>query len=156
MSALQVPSIVGDLLRLQRAAYAVEAALLGDDRIPALHEDENDLVAAGLDWLVELEGDEIVGALGYLMEDDTMDLDRLIVDPAHHRRGIGTRLVQRAQATASRIVVSTGRDNHPARALYARLGFVRGGDREVLPGLWISTYVLDGPGRPPLDCTTTV
>lgn len=39
------------LLELQHAAYAVEAQLIGDDRIPPLHETESDLLSSGLDWL---------------------------------------------------------------------------------------------------------
>ena len=36
------------------------------------------------------------------------------------------------------MVVSTGRDNTPAVALYLRLGFVADGDEQVPPGLWIT------------------
>jgi predicted GNAT family acetyltransferase len=43
-------------------------------------------------------------------------------------------------AGARPTVVATGRDNTPARALYERLGFTPTGDREVLPGLWVTGY----------------
>ncbi|KAA9145501.1 GNAT family N-acetyltransferase [Microbacterium lushaniae] len=144
-----VPAFVDRLLPLQREAYAVEAALIGDDRIPPLHEDKSDLSSAGLCWLLEVDGDRVVGALGYRTDDGIVDLDRLIVDPSCHRRGIGSRLVKRALAEGSRVTVSTGRENAPARRLYESLGFVSQGDREVIPGLWISEYlhVSDDPAE---------
>lgn len=143
-TAPELPPYSSALLQLQHTAYAVEAALLGDDRIPALHETEEDLLAAGLDWLFELdETGTIVGALGYRLVDEVLDLDRLVVDPGHHRRGIGARLVRRVLLlSADRVVVSTGRGNAPARKLYEQLGFLHLSDHEVIPGLWISEYAL--------------
>jgi len=131
-----------ELLALQHAAYAIEAELIGDDRIPPLHENEADLVAVDLSWLLELEGSRVVGALGYRLEGEgsVVDIDRLIVDPARLRRGIGARLVRRALGLASGARVSTGRANAPARSLYERLGFVHEGDIEVIPDLWVSSY----------------
>ncbi len=140
LTAADVRGRADQLLRLQRDAYAVEATLIGDDRIPALHESRDDLIAANLDWLLELEEDRIVGALGYTIDRGELDLDRLVVDPAEHRRGIGARLVRRALRLASRVTVSTGRDNDPARRLYEANGFSHVRDREVIPGLWVSDY----------------
>lgn len=143
LHAEEVPARADKLLALQHAAYAIEAELIGDDRIPPLHEDEAGLIAAGLSWLLELEGTRIVGALGYRHEAEgsAVDIDRLIVDPGRLRKGIGGRLVMRALGACPRAHVSTGRDNTPARALYERLGFVHEGDIEVLPNLWVSNYV---------------
>ncbi|WP_341716355.1 hypothetical protein QQG74_20350 [Micromonospora sp. FIMYZ51] len=39
------------LLSIQHAAYAVEASIIGDDRIPPLHETLDGLRAAPLRWL---------------------------------------------------------------------------------------------------------
>ena len=145
------------LLSIQRQAYAIEAALIGDDRIPALHESLEELRAAGLSWLVcrgvglgagadagagAVAGEaESVGALGFTVVDATVDIDRLVVDPAYHRRGVGRALVREVLGFAPHVVVSTGRANPAARALYAGLGFRHRGDREVLDGLWVSDYV---------------
>ncbi|MGW9158322.1 GNAT family N-acetyltransferase [Microbacterium sp. NPDC055665] len=129
------------LLELQHAAYAVEAQLIGDDRIPPLHETESDLLSSGLDWLVIIdEYHQIAAAAGYAMENDVADLDRLMVGPAHHRQGLGTALVMEVMSLAPQTVVATGRDNATARALYESLGFVHQSDAEPVPGLWISRY----------------
>lgn len=133
-------TVAAELVRLQRAAYAVEAALVGDDRIPPLHEGPADLRAARLRWFVVREAAGLVAAVGFTEHDGEVDIDRLVVHPSQHRRGLGRRLVERVLRDAERAVVATGRDNAPARGLYAALGFDHRGDREVLDGLWVSEY----------------
>lgn len=139
--ATEIRSHAPRLLELQHAAYAVEAELIGDDRIPPLHETQADLVSADLHWIASFDGERIVGAVGCSIEDDVVDIDRLMIDPAYHRRGIGAALVTQALALAARAVVSTGRDNAPARGLYESLGFVHRADVEPVPGLWVSEYL---------------
>ena len=66
------------------------------------------------------------GDLGYIQ--------RLAVDPAARRRGLGRLLVEDAlrwmrRRQVSRVLVNTGIDNHPARDLYRSLGFDEQPDR---------------------------
>jgi ribosomal protein S18 acetylase RimI-like enzyme len=142
------PLLAARLLDIQHAAYAVEARLIGDDRIPPLAEDVAALVAAGLDWLVATDGGAVLGALGRRDTADGVEIDRLVVDPAVGRRGTGRALVAAvlADAAGRRVTVSTGRDNTPARRLYAQAGFRETGEREVLPGLWVVDA--ERPARP--------
>jgi ribosomal protein S18 acetylase RimI-like enzyme len=135
----------GELLALQKAAYAVEAAIIKDDRIPPLHESLADLRAQPLQWLGAVDEDgRLAGAVAWEETDDEMDINRLIVHPSALRHGIGRALVKEvlARAGARRVVVSTGRDNAPARRLYEGLGFGPAGEVEVIPGLWIANYAL--------------
>ena len=135
----EVAQRVSELAALQRAAYQVEADLIGDDRIPPLHETTDDLVAAGLTWhVVEIDG-RCVAALACSAVDGEIDIERLVVHPERHRSGLGRMLVA-ALPTSSPVVVSTGRGNHPARRLYESLGFRHVADHEVLPDLWVSEY----------------
>ncbi|MGH3947888.1 MAG: GNAT family N-acetyltransferase [Pseudonocardiaceae bacterium] len=131
------------LLRIQRAAYAVEAAVIQDDRIPPLHENLDDLQHARLRWLIAVFDGQVCGAVAWTEDADEVDLDRLIVAPGAHRRGVGLALVGTVlrRAAARRTTVSTARANGPARALYERLGFSAVHDREFLPGLWITRYL---------------
>jgi GNAT superfamily N-acetyltransferase len=131
------------LLRVQHAAYAVEAGLIGDDRIPPLHEDLDDLRTAPLRWLAAFAGDALVGAVAWTEDRAGVDIDRLVVAPGVHRQGVGSALVRAVlrRAGGRRVTVSTGRKNTPARRLYERLGFTCAGADEVIPGLWISRYV---------------
>lgn len=128
------------LLRLQHAAYEVEAQLIGDNRIPPLHENESELLASGLCWTATFEGPQLVGAVGYTIENGVTDIDRLVVDPQHQRRGIATELVTNVMTLAEGTVVSTGKLNAPARRLYEKLGFTHQRDVEAIPDMWISQY----------------
>ncbi|MDZ7933059.1 MAG: GNAT family N-acetyltransferase [Rhodococcus sp. (in: high G+C Gram-positive bacteria)] len=128
------------ILEVQKASYAVEARLIGDDRIPLLHESMDDLCAAQVHWLLAREGDEILGAATWF----EAEIDRLVVAPHAHRRGIGRALVDAMleSIVAQRVHVATGRDNSPARRLYESFGFVHTEDKQVLPGLWLARYEL--------------
>lgn len=147
---LDEPAVSAEVLRLQRAAYAVEAALIGDDRIPPLHEDEEQLRAAGLQCLGSWCADDtpacqrLAGAVAWVHAGEALDVHRLVVDPTQVRRGVGRALVAHLLATHPDLpaVVSTGRDNVPARRLYEGLGFREGGTVEALPGLWVVGYAL--------------
>ena len=130
------------LLSVQREAYAVEASLIGDDRIPQLRETLDELRGAPLCWLGAFDNRQLVGAIARSEEREAVDIHRLVVSPAMHRRGVGTALVREVLALAGRrrTTVSTGRANLPARALYEGLGFASVDDREVIPGLWVTRY----------------
>lgn len=99
------------LLQVQHDAYAVEAALIQDDRIPLLHEDLDDLRRGPLRWLVALIDGRVSGAVAWAEKADEFDIDRLIVAPSAHRRGVGLALVREVlrRAGTRRTTVSTGR-----------------------------------------------
>jgi ribosomal protein S18 acetylase RimI-like enzyme len=122
------------LLALQRAAYAVEAQLLRTREIPALSETAAELAVSGETFLGAERDGRLVGAVSYRLVDDTVDIHRLVVDPACFRQGIAGELLD-ALPAARRYVVATGAANAPARALYERRGFRLAGAREVAPGL---------------------
>ncbi|MEV0378402.1 GNAT family N-acetyltransferase [Nonomuraea sp. NPDC050643] len=136
-----------ELLALQHASYTVEAEIIDDDRIPPLHESLEELRAQPLLWLGATdEDDRLVGAVAWEETAGEVDLNRLVVHPSALRQGIGRALVKEVMARAAgrRVVVSTGRDNAPARRLYERLGFVAAGEVEVIPGLWLANYTYPG------------
>src|ERR1044072_3004415 len=84
-----------ELLAIQRAAYAVEAEIIQDDRIPTLTETLDELRARPLTWLGAHDGDgTLVGAVAWSETGDEVDIDRLVVEPKAHRRGAGRALVE--------------------------------------------------------------
>lgn len=145
------PALLAALVALQRAAYGVEAGLIGHD-VPVRHETAAALAAAGLTWWGCREGARLFGAVAVSTTDELLDVERLVVAPGAFRRGIGAALVRHvlAQAGGRRVVVATGRDNVPARGLYAGMGFTVVDDVEVAPGLWMTRYELVSPGAPPI------
>jgi ribosomal protein S18 acetylase RimI-like enzyme len=148
--SIQTPEI-GDtavatrLLAIQHAAYQIEADLIGYDGIPPLDETVDELQSQPVEWLAAFEGDAIVGAIGFVVEPDgSCDIDRLIVDPDHARRGIGRALVD-AVLDHPIVTVSTGARNEPACALYESLGFQRTDEREIAPGINVVQFARPGP-----------
>ncbi|MEV7524819.1 GNAT family N-acetyltransferase [Streptomyces sp. NPDC091371] len=131
--------------RIGRAAYAVEAELIGFDGIPALRESLAEMRARQLEWVGAVSGDgEIAGFLAWeAPADGTVCLDRLCVDPAWFRRGVASLLLRHALAElfpGCRVEVTTGAANAPAVALYERLGFVRGADFSPVPRLRMASF----------------
>lgn len=136
------PYVAAMLIKLQREAYAIEAALIGDDRIPTLHEDVEALAAPRGRWCTAWDGVDLLGAASWREHDGHIDIDRVMVSPTALRRGIATALLEhvRGRSGGRDLVVSTGRDNSPAVSLYAKHGFEAVGDVEVPPGIWITRF----------------
>ena len=130
------------LLTIQHAAYAVEAELIGFDGIPPLQEDIDGLMSSTELWLGRYDGTLLVGAIAYELFDDTVEIDRLVVDPAHARRGHGRALLDHLDRVAPRAVslVSTGSANTPAVALYTSRGYAAVAELEVAPGISITQF----------------
>jgi len=130
------------LLTIQHAAYAVEAELIGFDGIPPLREDLDGLMSSTEHWLGRYDGTLLVGAIAYELFDDTVEIDRLVVDPAHARRGHGRALLDHLDRVAPRAVslVSTGSANTPAVALYTSRGYAAVAELEVAPGISITQF----------------
>ncbi len=129
------------VLALQRESYAVEAALIGDERIPMLTESLEDLRAASLDWLGTFDEDGLTGAVSWtVLADDSVDIHRLIVAPRAFRHGVASALLDALDGAypGRRMVVSTGRANEPAISLYRGRGFSVVREREVIPGLFVT------------------
>lgn len=136
------PYVAATVLSLQRSAYAVEARLVGVERLPPLLEDERELAAWRGRWVMAWDGVELVGAIAWTDHGGLVDIEKVMVAPAATRQGIATALVSRAVESASGrpVHVATGRDNVPGVALYAKHGFAHAGDEHVPPGLWLSRF----------------
>lgn len=148
------PALAAKVHSLQRVAYLEESKLIGDDRIPPLHESISELRSQPLRWFcafADSAGDPAVGVdplgvIAWETDGDRVAIDRLMVQKGAQRGGVATKLVQTVvrHGAGRPVLVSTGKANAPARALYERLGFISTGNREVLPGLWVSDFELRG------------
>ncbi|MFD0722073.1 GNAT family N-acetyltransferase [Streptomyces globosus] len=133
--------------RIGRAAYAVEAELIGFDGIPALHEGLAEMRGRPLEWRGAVRADgEIGGFVAWEREaDGSVCVDRLCVAPARFRLGIASLLLRHLLAELPPrvpVTVATGAANAPAVSLYERLGFVRGADFSPAPGLVMASFAL--------------
>jgi GNAT superfamily N-acetyltransferase len=108
------------IVEVQRAAYAVEAQLIGFDRIPPLLEAPGDVARLDLVLLGFIEGGILHGLVGFDCVGDVVDVDRLAVRPPAFRQGIGRALLEdlhRRHQDAARFEVSTAVANVPALPL---------------------------------------
>lgn len=137
------PWFARELLRVQHAAYRMEAELVGDDRIPPLQDDDVALPAWRGRYLVAWSGVDLLGAIAWRDQGDHLDVDRLMVEPSMHRQGVGSTLLRAVLDLAGGrpVTAATGRDNAPALALYTGHGFEAQRDEQVPPGLWVTHLV---------------
>ena len=119
---------VGEVLAVQRAAFAIEAQLYGDPSLPPLQESHEQL-AADLDrsrGLVALDGGRVVGSVRVRVDGTSLHIARLSVAPDQQGRGLGALLLARAEevAEASEALLFTGHLSASNLRLYARAGYV--------------------------------
>lgn len=112
----------GQLVEVQRRAYRIEAGLIGFDGMPGLTETVDDVMALDLVILGVRHAGWLIGAVGYAVEAQLLDIDRVVVDPVHFRQGVATALL-RAIDTPWPVEVMTGAENLPAVTLYTALGY---------------------------------
>ncbi|MGW2271748.1 GNAT family N-acetyltransferase [Streptomyces yangpuensis] len=141
--------------RIGRAAYTVEAELIGFDGIPALGESLAEMRAQALHWVGAVSADgELAGFLAWAEEPTggpDIGIDRLCVAPAFFRRGIASLLLRHALAElfpGRPVQVTTGAANTPAVRLYEALGFTRGPDFSPVPGLVMASFSRPTAARP--------
>ncbi len=133
---------------LQHAAYRVEAGIIGFANIPPLSDTLASLRECGEIFFGEFADEELLGAVSYELTEDEAVICRMMVHPAHFRKGIASRLLEFlfANLDIDKIKVSTGSDNHPAIQLYTKYGFKEVGRREAAPRLFITQFLKSKPG----------
>ena len=133
-------SFAASLLRLQHDAYRVQARLIGSEQLRSLAADDETLPAWRGRYGVAWRGTQLVGAVAWRTLGDTAEIDRIMVEPAAHREGVASALLQAvlAELVGVRIDTWTGRDNTPGIALYQRFGFESLGDEQLPTGIWVT------------------
>jgi ribosomal protein S18 acetylase RimI-like enzyme len=114
--------------RLQRLAYQSEAQLYGDWSIPPMIQtlDELRKEFQQFQFLKATTTDGIVGSVRARFRRGSVEIGRLIVDPAYQRRGIGTELLRRAEklfGAAERFELFTGSKSQSNIRLYEKNGY---------------------------------
>ena len=118
----------GEVLTLQRAAYASEAQLYGDPFLPplvqTLDELRDELVSG--EGLVGLSGSRIVASVRWTVSDGIARIGRLIVAPDLQGQGWGTKLLNLAEreSGATTAELFTGQLSEGNIRLYKREGYV--------------------------------
>jgi ribosomal protein S18 acetylase RimI-like enzyme len=134
---------VFELYELQKISYQVEAELIRFFDIPALKESFEEFLKCKEVFWGYFEAGKLVGAISCELEREELTICRMVVHPDHFRQGIAKNLLLHLVKTFSNIgsiVVSTGKDNLPAKTLYLKNGFQFVRDLEVAPGFFISCF----------------
>lgn len=135
------PEDAGELLTLQRAAYATEAQIYNDPRLPPLIETLDELLAelGQATALKATAGHRIVGAVRAHLEGSLLHVGRLAVAPDWQGRGIGSRLLTEVERKhsdqADSATLFTGHLSTANLALYTRRGYREQRREELRPGV---------------------
>ncbi len=136
-------AILQELFELQRVSYLIEAELIDFFEIPPLMESIDDFTKCGETFLGYFDKGELAGAISFTIEGSELTICRMVVHPNHFRKGIAQNLLKAILETHPEIniyIVSTGKENTPAKNLYLKNGFQLVCDMEVAPGLFISNF----------------
>lgn len=131
----------GELLTLQRAAYATEARIYGDPELPALTQTLPELQAelATGTALKATVGHRIVGAVRALVEGTVLHVGRLTVAPDWQGRGVGSRLLSAIERhhgdQVDTAALFTGHLSAANLAMYARRGYREQRREPLSPGV---------------------
>jgi GNAT superfamily N-acetyltransferase len=148
----------GELLTLQRAAYATEARIYGDPELPALTQTLPELQAelATATALKASVGHRIVGAVRAHVEGTVLHVGRLTVAPDWQGRGIGSRLLTAAEShhgdQVDTAALFTGHLSEANLTMYTRRGYLEQRREQlslgvVLVHLTKPLPATDGPAR---------
>lgn len=113
------------VLNIQIPSYKVEAEIIGSYEIPPLKDTINTLQQCGETFFGYYLNEELCGAISIKVENERVDIHRLIVHPSHFRKGIAQRLLNFLESNLdfSTIKVATGSKNNPAVSFYKKNGF---------------------------------
>ena len=114
-----------DVLNIQIPSYKVEAEIIGSYEIPPLKDTVHTLRHCGETFFGYYENEELCGVISIKVDDDEVDIHRLIVHPNHFRKGIAQLLLNfiETKFEAETIKVATGSKNTPAISFYKKNGF---------------------------------
>ncbi|UWR23818.1 GNAT family N-acetyltransferase [Sulfitobacter sp. S190] len=94
----------------------------------------------GFILLAKLNGAPVGCGMTHALSPDTSEIKRIYVDPVARGQGVAARIVTELMAQArldgfARAVLDTSKNLHPARALYASLGFAECGPYQDIPAI---------------------
>ncbi|MFF2019821.1 GNAT family N-acetyltransferase [Paenibacillus sp. NPDC058177] len=146
---LQDEMTVGDLWSLQHKAYRLEAELIGFNEIPPLMETRDMLrQSPEIFYGCHDHASELMGAVAVEEESPgKLTITRMMVNPGHFRKGVAGALLEyvfEKYSEMEQFIVSTGKLNLPAVALYTKHGFVQVGVEEVVPGVELVEFYRRG------------
>lgn len=114
-----------DVLNIQIPSYTVEAEIIGTNEIPPLRDTVETLQECEEVFFGYYEDEDLCGAISLKIENNVLDIHRLIVHPIHFRKRIAQKLLNFVtnKYEVKKIKVATGSKNTPAVSFYIKNGF---------------------------------
>ena len=117
-----------EILELQKIAYVSEAELIDDFTIPPLHQKIDEILSEFKHQIfLKVEFDKkIVGSIRTYLEMGTCYIGKLIVHPDYQNKGIGTKLLYKAEGqfpNATRYELFTGQESQRNLHIYGKNGY---------------------------------
>ncbi|NBI29083.1 GNAT family N-acetyltransferase [Chengkuizengella marina] len=133
--------VAREVLKIQLPSYKIEAEMIDFYDIPPLKDNVQTLQKCDEIFLGYYVGEQLAGAISYEIEASILTICRMIVHPDYFRRGIASALLNYLldlNLEVKKMIVSTGRDNEPAKKLYQKFGFTEVADIEVVKDVFIT------------------
>ena len=116
---------INDILSVQLLSYKVEAEIIDYFDLPPLKDTIETLKNCGEIFIGYYEKLELCGVISLKVDQNIVDIHRLIVHPNHFKKGIAQLLFNYVirEFAANQIKVATGTKNKPAINFYLKNGF---------------------------------
>ena len=131
------------VLETQLPAYKIEGNLIGFNGIPAMKETVESILSSEDTYVGYYENNQLVGFIAYNINEDTIEITKLVVHPTHFRKGIASQLLVQLLSLYSDALlfkVSTGTKNTPAVELYKKFGFQEVDHIEIATSVYITAF----------------
>ncbi|MBT2688788.1 GNAT family N-acetyltransferase [Bacillus sp. ISL-47] len=131
-----------EVFSVQIPSYQVEAELIECPDIPPLKDTVETLQKCGETFFGCYMNKELCGAISFKLENNTVDIHRLIVHPNYFRKRIAQQLMDFIHSIKGieKMIVSTGSKNTPAVNFYKKNGFNKVKNIKVNEHLSISLF----------------
>lgn len=131
------------VLQLQLSSYKIEADIIGYQDLPPLKDTAADLQQSGEVFLGYFIDEKLAGVISFKLEQNEVDIHRLIVSPHYFRQGIAQQLLTDLESRSQRetIKVATASKNAPAIRFYLKNRFKKTGEIKINSQLSLSFFV---------------
>ena len=118
--------VASQIYAVFQSAYRIEAQLIRVVDFPPLKRTADDIKNSKSEFYGLFEGGTLAGGIELELDGKQLEINSLVVDPNHFRKGIAGKLIDFALQTFvySLAVVETAVANSPAIRLYQKHGFV--------------------------------